>query len=285
MALYEELLASRGHHSAQILLTQEDVRDRERYLNARNTFETLLSAGVIPIVNENDSVAVAEIKFGDNDNLSAEVSALVGADLLLILSVADGLYEIFEPGQSPIPVVEKITNLHFDFAKDHLTPTGVSTGGMKSKLMAIRKANQYGIPAVLAGGLRDHVIEDIIAGKEIGTLFLPCEDKLSARHYWIRHTLAPKGTLSIDAGALRALTEQGRSLLPIGITAVEGNFRSGNAVRIAGPDGVEIARGLTYYSSQEVALIKGCKTGEIESKLGYRYYDEVVHRDNLVLID
>ena len=284
MALYEELLSRRDRHSAQILLTQDDVRSRERYLNARNTFETLLSAGVVPIVNENDSVAVSEIKFGDNDNLSAEVAALAGADLLLILSTADGLYERFEPGQRPIPVVNRITNLHFDYAKDHLTGSSISTGGMKSKLMAVRKANQYGIPAVLAGGLKDRIIQDVIAGKEEGTLFLPCEDKLSAREYWILHTLSPKGSLSIDAGALRAVTKQGRSLLPIGITAVEGSFRSGNSVRIIGPDGDEIARGLSYYSSQEVLAIKGCRTDEIESKLGYRYYDEVVHRDNLVLV-
>ncbi|RPI28921.1 MAG: glutamate 5-kinase [Acidobacteria bacterium] len=284
MALYEECFSTRGHHSAQILLTQDDVRSRERYLNARNTFETLISAGVVPIVNENDSVAVSEIKFGDNDNLSAEVAALVGADLLLILSTTDGLYEKFEPGQQPIPLVEQITNSHFDYAKDHLSPTGISTGGMKSKLMSIKKANQYGIAAVLAGGQKDDIIQNVISGKNEGTLFLPCEDKLSAREYWILHTLSPKGTLSIDAGARRALTEHGRSLLPIGITGVEGNFRSGNSVRIAGPDGIEIARGLTYYSSQEVVTIKGCKTDEIESKLGYRYYDEVVHRDNLVLI-
>ncbi len=284
MALYEEVFSRRDRHSAQILLTQDDVRSRERYLNARNTFETLLSAGVVPIVNENDSVAVSEIKFGDNDNLSAEVAALVGADLLLILSTADGLYERFEPGQRPFPVVDRITNLHFDYAKDHLSGSSISTGGMKSKLMAIRKANQYGIPAVLAGGLNDRIIQNVIAGKEEGTLFLPCEDKLSAREYWILHTLSPKGSLSIDAGALRAVTKQGRSLLPIGITAVEGNFRSGNSVRIIGPDGDEIARGLSYYSSQEVLAIKGCRTDEIESKLGYRYYDEVVHRDNLVLV-
>lgn len=285
MALYEECCAERGYHSAQILLTQDDVRNRERYLNARNTFETLLGAGVIPIVNENDSVAVSEIKFGDNDNLSAEVAALVGADLLLILSMVDGLYEYFAPGQKPLSVVEKITSGHFELARDHVTATSISTGGMRSKLMAIRKANQYGIPAVLAGGIKDQIIQRVISGEEEGTLFLPREDKLSARQYWILHTLAPKGTLSIDSGALRAIRDQGRSLLPIGITAVEGSFRSGNSVRILGPDGVELARGLSYYNSQEVAIIKGCRTGEIESRLGYRYYDEVVHRDNLVLIE
>jgi glutamate 5-kinase len=285
MAVYQEFFAEQGCHSAQILLTQDDVRSRERYLNARNTVETLLCSGVIPIVNENDSVAVQEIKFGDNDNLSAEVAALMGADLLLILSTVDGLYEKFEPGQEPIPVVETITTSHFELAKDHITPQNVGTGGMKSKLLAVRKANHYGIPAVLAGGLQEAVIERVTAGENIGTLFLPNQDKLSAREYWILHTLAPKGSLSVDSGAMRALRDQGRSLLPIGVTAVEGTFRSGNSIRILGPDGAEIARGLSYYSSQEMVAIKGCRTDEIESKLGYRYYDEVVHRDNLVLVD
>jgi glutamate 5-kinase len=285
MALYEELFSARGHHSAQILLTQEDVRSRERYLNARNTFETLLCAGVVPIVNENDSVAVKEIKFGDNDNLSAEVAALVSADALLILSTVDGLYEKFEPGQNPNSVIETITPAHFGWARDHVTASSVSTGGMKSKLLAIRKANEYGIPAVLAGGIKDRIVQRIFAGEDEGTLFLPRKDKLPARKYWILHTLAPKGSLWVDAGALRAIRENGRSLLPIGVTAVEGGFRSGNSVRILGPDGQEAARGITYYSAQEVTAIRGCRTDEIESKLGYRYYDEVVHRDNLVLTE
>jgi glutamate 5-kinase len=284
MAVYQEFFATLGRHSGQILLTQDDLRSRERYLNARNTFETLLCAGVVPIVNENDSVAVQEIKFGDNDNLSAEVAALIGADLLLILSTVDGLYERFEPGEEPIPVVETITTAHFELAKDHVTLQNVGTGGMRSKLLAVRKANHYGIAAVLAGGLQDTVIERVTAGENLGTLFLPHKDKLSAREYWILHTLAPKGSLMVDSGAVRAIRDQGRSLLPIGVTEVEGSFRSGNSIRILGPDGVEIARGLSYYSSQEMTAIKGCRTDEIESKLGYRYYDEVVHRDNLVLI-
>jgi glutamate 5-kinase len=285
MALYERLFSDRGHHTAQILLTQEDVRNRERYLNARHTFETLLSAGVLPIVNENDTVAVDEIKFGDNDNLSAEVAALIGADLLLLLSTVDGLYE--KPGAQaePIRVVERVSSVQFALAQDRLTPSDISTGGMKSKLSAVRKAGQYGIPAVLAGGLKDGVIERVLAGEEEGTLFLPAESKLSARKYWILHTLSPKGALTVDAGALQALRERGKSLLPAGITAVDGSFRPGNPVRILGPDGVEAARGLSNYSHQEVCAILGCRSDEIQSRLGYCHYEEVVHRDNLVLVE
>jgi glutamate 5-kinase len=285
MALYERLFSDRGHHTAQILLTQEDVRNRERYLNARHTFETLLSAGVLPIVNENDTVAVDEIKFGDNDNLSAEVAALIGADLLLLLSTVDGLYE--KPGAQaePIRVVERVSSVQFALAQDRLTPSDISTGGMKSKLSAVRKAGQYGIPAVLAGGLKDGVIERVLAGEEEGTLFLPAESKLSARKYWILHTLSPKGALTVDAGALQALRERGKSLLPAGITAVDGSFRPGNPVRILGPDGLEAARGLSNYSHQEVCAILGCRSDEIQSRLGYCHYEEVVHRDNLVLVE
>jgi glutamate 5-kinase len=288
MAVYERLFSERGHHTAQILLTQDDVRHRQRYLNAKNTLETLLSEGIVPIVNENDTVVVEEIKFGDNDQLSAQVAALVGADLLLLLSTVAGLFEK-NPGQGeslekPIPFVERIRTSHFNYAQDQLKPTSISSGGMKSKLMAIEKAGQYGIPAVLASGLEEGIIDRVVSGYEEGTLFLPSEDRLSARKYWIMHTLAPRGTLTVDSGAVRVLREQGKSLLPIGITGVEGNFRSGDCVRIVGPDGLEFAHGLTYYNSQEVASIRGRRSEEIESKLGYRYYDEVIHRDNLVLI-
>ncbi len=284
MAHYEQMLSEHGYHSAQILLTQEDVRSRERYLNARNTFETLLASELIPIVNENDTVAVSEIKFGDNDNLCAEVAALIRAHLLLVLSTVDGLYESFGSGGKPIPLVEKIGQAHFDLAQDQLKATSISTGGMKSKLMAMRKATQYGIPGVLAGGLKEEIIQRVILGEEEGTLFLPSEDRLSAREYWILHTLSPKGAILVDAGAVEAIRARGRSLLPIGVRAVEGTFRSGQPVRIVGPEGEEIARGISYYSSSEVSSILGCRTDEIESRLGYRYYDEVVHRDNLVLV-
>lgn len=288
MALYESIFSGHGHHSGQILLTQEDVLNRERYLNAKNTFETLLSAGILPIVNENDTVAVEEIKFGDNDNLSAQVAALVQADLLLILSSVAGFFEMGPDGkqsaEKPISVVEEITEEHFRYAQDRASPTSITTGGMKSKLMAIDKAAQYGIPTVLADGLKSGIIESVLRGADEGTLFVPRQDRLSARKHWILHSLVPRGSLTIDAGAVRVILNEGKSLLPIGITAVSGDFRQGNAVRLLSPEGKEIARGLTHYSSSEVKTIMGCKTEKIESLLGYSYYDEVIHRDNLVLV-
>ena len=288
MALYERLIGEQGRHTAQILLTQADMRNRERYLNAKNTFETLLEAGILPIVNENDSVVVEEIKFGDNDNLSAQVAALVQADLLLILSSVGGFYEgpiaSADAGARPVSVVETITARHFEQARDVESSEGISTGGMRSKLLAIQKAAQYGVATVLASGLTEDAIEKVLSGKDEGTLFLPAEERLSARKHWILHSLLPAGTLTVDAGAVAALMRQGTSLLPIGISAVSGEFQSGNAVRIVGPDGREIARGLTHYSSAEVAAIRGRRSEEIESLLGYSYYDEVIHRDNLVLI-
>ena len=289
MALYEQLFSQEGHHTAQILLTQDDFRNRERYLNARNTLETLISAQILPIVNENDTVVVEEIKFGDNDNLSSQVAALVQADLLLILSTVEGFYEPPAPKayERPkvIPIVTEIGAAHFGYAQDVESPSSVTTGGMKSKLIAIEKAAHYGIPSVLASGLNPGVIERVLAGEEEGTLFLPLEERLSARKHWILHSLAPVGSLTVDKGAVRAVLEQGKSLLSIGITSVSGEFGSGNSVRVLGPDGEEIARGLSYYSSAEVEMIQGGRSDEIESRLGYIYYDEVIHRDNLVPVN
>ncbi|MEE2822931.1 MAG: glutamate 5-kinase [Acidobacteriota bacterium] len=288
MALYERLFSQHGYHTAQILLTQDDVRDRERYLNAKNTFETLLSSGILPVVNENDSVVVEEIKFGDNDNLSAQVSALVQADLLLMLSSIGGFYNKklseVEEDERPVAVIEQITEEHFQNAQDENTKNHITTGGMKSKLIAIQKAAHYGLPSILANGLREGIIQRILKGEQEGTLFLAEEESLSARKHWILHSLVPQGSLTVDDGALQAIVEQGKSLLPIGIMGVSGNFRSGNAVQILGPDNKEIARGLSNYDSNEVQIIKGQKSEKIESLLGYSYYDEVINRDDLVLV-
>ena len=288
MALYERLFSRDGYHAAQILLTQDDVRNRERYLNAKNTFQTLLAAGILPVVNENDSVGVEEIKFGDNDNLSAQVAALVQADLLLLLSSMGGFYnkklaEVDEK-EKPVAVIERITEDHFRHAQDQETGNRITTGGMKSKLMAIQKAAHYGLPSILANGLRNGIVPRILKGEEEGTLFLAEEERLSARKHWILHSLVPQGSLTVDDGALQAIVEQGKSLLPIGITAVSGDFHSGNAIEVLGPDGTEVARGLSNYGSHEVQVIQGQKSEQIESLLGYSYYDEVVHRDDLVLL-
>lgn len=288
MALYERLFSRHGYHTAQILLTQDDVRNRERYLNAKNTFEALLSAGILPVVNENDTVVVEEIKFGDNDNLSAQVAALVQADLLVILSSIGGFYDKdlteVKENEKPVAVIEQITEDHFQHVQDQKIRNRITTGGMKSKLMAIQKAAHYGLPSVLANGLSEGILQRILKGEEEGTLFLAKKERLSARKHWILHSLVPLGSLTVDEGALRAIVEQGGSLLPIGITAVSGEFRSGNAVQVLGPDGTEVARGLSHYSSSEVQMIQGRKSEEIESLLGYSYCDEVVHRNDLVLL-
>lgn len=288
MALYEKSFSDQGHHTAQILLTQDDVANRERYLNAKNAFDTLFSAGIIPIVNENDTVVVEEIKFGDNDNLSAQVAAMVRADLLLMLSSVEGFYEIdpsnFQDSGTLIPVVEKITKDHFLYVRDPIS-SGISTGGMGSKLLAIQQAAHYGVPTVLASGFNEGVIQRIMSGEDEGTLFLAQEDSISARKHWILHSLVPRGNLIIDAGAVHAVVKEGSSLLPIGISKVEGDFSSGHAVRVLAADGAEVARGLSQYSSSEARLILGCKSEDIESLLGYSYYDEVIHRDNLVLVE
>ncbi len=288
MSLYERLFSRRNRHTAQILLTRDDMYDRERYINAKNTLETLLSAGIVPIINENDSVAVNELKFGDNDQLSAQVAALVQADLLLILSTVEGFFRQVEEGTPErgllLSTVERITDWHFQQTRDTHNSQGITRGGMRSKLKAIRKAADLGIPSILVSGLKDGILETVLEGSEEGTLFLPVKQKLSARKHWIFHSLEPKGSLVVDRGAARALEEHGKSLLSIGITAVEGEFHSGNPVRVLGPERREIARGLSYYSSTEVEAILGCGSEEIRSRLGYSYYDEVIHRDNLVLV-
>ena len=288
MSVYERLFAERGRHTAQVLLTRYDMHNRERYLNARNALETLLASGILPVVNENDTVAVNEIKFGDNDQLSAQVAVLVQADLLLILSTVGGFYEqdhegALEDGRL-VPTVERITDWHFRHTRDTRESGSINRGGMRSKLQAIQKAAESGIPSMLVSGLDDGILETVLQGREVGTLFLPFKERLSARKHWILHSLQPQGRLVVDRGAARALTQQGKSLLSIGITAVEGDFHSGNPVRVMGPDGREIARGLSYYSSREVEAIRGRKSVEIRARLGYSYYDEVIHRDNLVLV-
>ena len=285
MQAYQQACTRHGLVTAQILLTAEDLANRNRFLNARTTLEALLAAGALPVINENDSVAVAEIKFGDNDNLSALVTSLAEADLLLILTDIEGLYSA-NPANDPdaklIPLVRSITREIERMAGG--SGSSVGTGGMATKVTAAKKAARFGVPTILAPGKQPGVITAAVSGQEIGTLFLPATDGLNRRKHWIAYTLRPAGKVLVDAGAQRALVEKGTSLLPSGITGVEGRFERGRCVRICGPDGTEIARGLADYSSSEIQLIAGHKSAEIEQLLGYRYGDDVVHRDNLVLI-
>ncbi len=287
MAFYDEQFSARDQPVAQILLTHDDLAHRVRYLNARHTFEELLGAGVLPIVNENDSVAVEEVRFnfGDNDNLSALVATLIAADLLVILSDVPGLYTAdprSDPGATLVPLVEAIRGETEAFAGAS-GPLG--RGGMASKLRAARKANEAGIPCIIADGRTPGVLRSIFDPQQsVGTLCLAAGDRLTRRKHWIAHTLRPAGTITVDQGAYEAIARGGRSLLARGITAVSGTFGAGECVACLTPDGVEFARGLVSYPAAELRRIKGLHSSEIAATLQYTAGDAVIHRDDLVLL-
>jgi glutamate 5-kinase len=285
MRAYEDAFAARGVTCAQLLLTRADLADRTRFLNARATIETLLECGVVPIINENDTVAVDEIKFGDNDNLSALVTNLADAQLLVILTDIDGFYDAdprINPDAKLVPLLKVITR-EIEKAAGNSGST-VGTGGMVTKLAAAKKAGKSGAATMIVNGKTPAIITDALAGAQVGTLVLPARQSLSSRKHWIAYTSKPKGRLIVDAGARKVLSQHGRSLLPSGIVSVEGEFERGSCVRICGPDGEEFARGLSDYSHTEVTRLIGHKSGEIEAILGYKYGDEVIHRDNLVVL-
>ncbi len=280
---YEKAFSFYGEKVAQILLTRDDLSNRNRYLNARNTLLTLLDFGVIPIINENDTVVVQEIKFGDNDNLSALVTNLVNADLLVMLSDIDGLYDKdprVHKGARLIPFVDRVTEEMEQKATGTLSP--FSIGGMVTKLQAARKAALFGVPTVLANGMVEGLLDKVLSGEEVGTLFTSQVNKLTSRKHWIAFTLNAQGRIVVDEGAKRAILQKGKSLLPSGVLFAEGKFGQGDPVALFDGNGREFARGLTNYDSSEINKIKGLKTSEVESRLGYRYSDEIVHRDDLV---
>jgi glutamate 5-kinase len=283
---YEEAF---GHYSlkvAQILLTSDDLTHRGRYLNARHTLHTLLDWGIIPVVNENDTVVVEEIMFGDNDNLSVLIAQLTEADLLVMLTDMDGLYDS-DPRQDVaacvIPLVKRIDRRIEACAGDR--PGSVGTGGMSSKLLAAKKATAADVPVIIGNGRKRYILKKIFDGEEIGTLFLPAGRRLSAKKQWIAHTLKPRGALVLDDGATEALKRRGKSLLSSGIVDVQGKFGVGAAVRCVTNEGDEIGIGLVNYSAAEIGKIKGVRSHEIEKILGYQHSDEVIHRDNFVLSD
>ena len=285
MKIYEDYFSRYQQMVAQILLTHDDLSHRRRFLNARNTLLTLLGLGIIPIINENDTVVVDEIKFGDNDNLSALVTNLIGADLLIILTDIDGLCDS-DPRVNPharcIPLVEEI-----DVDLDGIvgeTKSEISVGGMISKIQAARKASRFGIPTVVARGNKEGVLRQILKGKEIGTLILPKKDALSSRKHWIAFNPKPKGDVIVDDGAKKAVVQKGKSLLPSGVIKIRGNFNRGDLVTCLGSRGKEFARGLVNYSATELEKIRGLRSDQIESTLGYKYSDEVIHRDDLVVL-
>ncbi len=281
---YKETFQSLKYNVAQVLLTRDDLSNRRRYLNARNTVMTLLEYGVTPIVNENDTVVVEEIRFGDNDNLSALVTNLVEADLLIILSDVDGFYDA-DPAENPqaqlIPVVERVTpdiEAMGEEAKGNL-----GTGGMSSKLKAAKRAALSGVGTLIVNGRSSNILSRIFSGEDVGTYFLPAQSKLTAKKHWIAFSKKPRGKLLIDDGGQLAVIKAGKSLLPSGICGVEGGFERGDAVRLCNREGEEFARGVISYSLAETLQIMGKQCVEIETVLGYKYRDEVVSRDNLVL--
>ncbi|MDA8157544.1 MAG: glutamate 5-kinase [Actinomycetota bacterium] len=290
MWAYERAFGEKDRKVAQILLTRDVFTERARYINAKNTIFALLSLGVVPVINENDTVAVDEIRFGDNDQLAALVASLAEADRLVILSDVDGLYT-----SNPAAAKDKTHKPELVHLVEEITPeiermaggstSGVGTGGMYSKILAAKKAMAAGISVHIVNGRKAGIISEAVEGAcNCGTVFKPGNGRISARKGWIAYGLKSKGRLVLDNGAAEALLARGKSLLPSGIVDVEGDFEKGDPVYCLSVAGQRIAKGLVNYSSAEIRRIKGKKTSEIEDVLGYRYSGEVIHRDNLVLV-
>lgn len=285
MHAYEEVFGPLQVKIAQVLVTHEDLSHRRRFLNARNTLTALFELSVLPIFNENDTVVVDEIKVGDNDNLSSLVATLIEADLLIILSDVAGLYDA-DPRQHPeaqrLAVVPRITAAVRRLAGGAGSSAG--TGGMITKLQAAERAAAVGISTVIADGRLPGVLQAICAGQDVGTLFQPGQERLAARKHWIAFTLKASGRLLLDAGAVRAVVTQGKSLLPRGVLSVQGRFERGALVVLCDAEGQEFARGLIGYAADEVRKVIGKQSWQIEETLGYKYGDELVHRDDLCLL-
>jgi glutamate 5-kinase len=283
---YERSLRSKNRHAAQVLLVADDLQDRTRYLNIRNTLRALLDYGAIPIINENDTVSVEELRtsFGDNDRLAALVTTLLGADLLVLLSDVDGVFDRHpsEPGASRLDRVETIDAGVESLARDRLG--GLSKGGMASKIAAARIATEAGSHCIIASGRDERVLESIVAGEPVGTLFVGRGVTMPAWKRWLGWSADSRGRIFVDPGAQQAVIAQGRSLLAAGIRRLEGSFATGDVVSLAGEDGREFARGLVNYPEADLRRIAGLKTEQIAGELGYCPYDEVVHRDNLAVI-
>ena len=286
MRAYEEVFKSHGRKVAQILVTRDDLTNRKRYLNTRNTLFTLLNWKVIPIINENDTVVVDEIKFGDNDNLSAMIANLISAHLVINLTTIDGLFDDdprLNSNAHFVSLVEKVTSKIEKNASS--IPGSLGKGGMESKVKAAKDVAICGIPTIISNGLKKNTLKKIFQGVEEGTLFLARPTPMRSRKHWIAFTKSPKGRIMVDKGAENALIKNGKSLLPSGILAVYGKFNLGNSVLITNREEKSLAVGLVNYHSTDVEKIMGKKSSHIEKILGYKHYDEVVHKDNLVLMD
>jgi len=283
---YERFFAALGRHAAQILLIADDLDDRTRYLNVRNTLAALLQLQVIPVINENDTVAVDELltTFGDNDRLAAMVAGIFSRPALIILSDVAGVYNTdpSQPGAHVLSTIPQVDQSVIDLAV-HRT-SGISKGGMASKLKAAQFVTQSGAPVIIAGGRIENVLTRLLAGEELGTLFLPRPRGLAPKKRWIGFTAQASGSVSVDAGAARAIRSSGPSLLAIGIVDVRGTFGKGDVISVLDPAGIEIARGLTNYSSHELNQIRGLRSPAIAEVLGHCPYEEVIHRDNMTVV-
>lgn len=284
--VYEQTFAKHGRLAAQVLLTASELDDRVAYLNVRNTLRRLLELGAIPIINENDTVAVDELKttFGDNDRLAGMVAGLLEGSLLVILSDVQGLYDRdpSDPNAQVVPTVERIDESIEEMVRDR--KTGVSKGGMASKLATAKFVTNSGQSVIIGWGRGPDVLVRLARGESIGTLFVPQSKTISPRKRWIGFSAQPAGQLSVDQGAAKAMCEDGRSLLAIGIKTVEGDFGKGDVVSIINEQATEIARGLINYNSTQVKQIRGCRSDRIEQILGQCPYEEVIHRDNLAIV-
>jgi len=285
MQAYEEAFSRGNRTVAQVLLTHEDVQDRRRYLNARHALTRLLEESVVPVINENDTVSVDELKFGDNDTLGGLVAGLLEADALIILSDVEALYDA-DPRGNPkaqrLSVVDRVTPEILALAGGSATTHG--TGGMSTKVRAAAQVTELGIRCVITSGAVAGRLPQVLAGEDVGTLFERQGSRRNARTAWIAHALRPKGKLKVDDGARKAVVEA-KSLLPSGIRAVEGTFEQGDPVDLLDTSGHAFARGLAAYPSEELRKIAGKKSAEIEAVLGYRYLDEAVHRDDLAMLN
>lgn len=282
---YESKFQKFGLHTAQVLLGHDDISARDRYLNARSTLTTLLGLGVIPVVNENDTVVTDEIRFGDNDTLAALVANLVDADLLVILTDQEGLYDADPRSHSDAQLISEasVSDTRLDQMAGG-SAGALGRGGMITKLRAARLASRSGADSVIAGGIEDDVLLKIAAGESVGTLLMVEQEPLVARKQWLAGMLKSRGSLTLDDGAVRVLQESGKSLLPVGVVAVSGDFRRGDLVACLDSTGAEIAKGLINYNADEARRIVGCSSREIEQRLGYCGDDEIIHRDNLVVL-
>jgi len=286
MQAYEQAFGTYGQKVAQVLLTHSDLSSRDRYLNVRNTILTLFEFGVVPVINENDTVSVEELRFGDNDTLGALMANMISADMFIILTDVDGLYTASphdDPSARPVYTVANINNQVEKMAG--FTKSALGTGGMQSKIRAAKMVAVSGGSSFIGPGNRPNILQDLFGGDMIGTFFLPRAEKIKSRKHWIAYVLKPQGYFVLDDGACKAVVERGKSLLPSGIVEVSGQFGVGAAVQCRTKDKRVIAAGLTNYRSEDIRKIMGLQSREIEKTLGFCDSDEIIHRDNLVLLD